>query len=217
MNDIPIEMTNGYCMFAVLCCIMFYGIATLFIVKLIYPAIKKIWRILRLHYGSNKMHILPILFMLAFSQSIMADTRVPSVKLNNPELQQHIKEKTEGKSEEEIVRICKSLTLRCLRFSVNSKLNSMEQLSLEHEVPTHCVGYARTFVSFCNYAFKTNHKNAVAYHYRGPLRIMNIDITKVMSRFFMITGQTRWYNFSKDHDYAIIKYHDKEKRIEPLL
>jgi len=132
-------------------------------------------------------------------------------------LQDYIQKSTKGMTEEEIVEWSNKTTSKLLTFSVNSKLKSLNELSLDKPIPTHCVGYARVYVYVCNYAFQVNNIKAQASQHRGPLYVFGIDVTKILSSFFSKLGMTRWKNFCKDHDYVIVKYNEKSARIDPSI
>lgn len=132
-------------------------------------------------------------------------------------LQDYIQSSTKGMNTEEIIEWSNKTTSKLLTFSVNSKLKSLDELSIDKPIPTHCVGYARTYVYVCNYAFKVNGIKANATQHRGPLYVFGIDVTKLLSSFFSHLGMTRWYNFCKDHDYVLVEYDNKSIRIDPSV
>jgi len=151
-----------------------------------------------------------LLFAVCLLLNIGPVQYVGNVSLDNAEIQQYVREKTQDMDDiDDIVSACSSITKKCLKFSTESKLKSLKQLSLKHKTPTHCVGYAKVFTACCNYAFAINHINAKCYHVRGPMKVAGIDLTKIMSSTCKALGMTRWANFTKDHDYALIKYKGK--------
>lgn len=147
-----------------------------------------------------------IIFLLFICQCVNA---------NN--LQNYIKSSTKGMNTEQIIEWSNKTTSKLLTFSVNSKLKSLDQLSLDKPTPTHCVGYVKTYVYVCNYAFKINNIKAHATQHRGPLFIFGINITKILSSFFLKLGMIRQYNFCKDHDYVLVEYDNKSIKIDPSI
>jgi len=142
----------------------------------------------------------------------------PAVELHNAEIEAEIKNKTAGLSEDEIVDYCEKLTKSLLTFSDDSQLTSLNQLSLNTKIPTHCVGYTRTFVALCNYGFQQNGIDAKCLHAVGPVKFCGIDITKIASATFRKMGNDRMANFCKDHDFAIVHHSDgTQEKVDPLL
>jgi len=139
--------------------------------------------------------------------------------LNNPEIQDLVRQETANCDEKEIVKRCKRLTKSLHRFSATPpKQYSQDQLSATSKMPAHCVGYARTFCSLCNYAFEVNHIKASCEHARGPIKIGGIDITKNVSYLLTKIGCKGKAGFFKDHDFNIVTYSDGSKeRIDPSI
>jgi len=139
--------------------------------------------------------------------------------LNNPEIKDLVRQETADCDEKEIVKRCKRLTKSLHRFSaMPSKKYSQDQLSTQSKLPTHCVGYARTFCSLCNYAFQVNHTKASCLHARGPVKIVGIDLTKIVSGLLRGIGCKNAAGFFQDHDFDIVTYSDGSKeRIDPSI
>jgi len=158
-----------------------------------------------------------LLLAICLSLGIGQAQYVGNVALDNAELKQCVREKTRGMTDvDDIVSACSSLTRQCLTFSANSQLKDLRQLSLSRPTPTHCVGYAKVFTALCNYAFELNHVDAKCYHVRGPLKIIGIDVTWLLSSTFRALGMTRWEKFSQDHDYGLVKYQGRQWKVEPM-
>jgi len=211
------EYTDGYCLFVLIC----VGIPILIALGIMFFIGRLIWRLIRrliTRKSANKGKGLLMLFLLCSTYCAAQTLIVGNVTLNNEELKKCIQHETKGKTDvKEIASICCSITRRCLTFSTQSKLKDLRQLSFDKKTPTHCVGYAKVVTACCNYAFEINHIDARCDHIRGPLKIMGLDLTKIMSTFFKTLGMTRWVNFTKDHDCGLITYKGKKWRIDPSL
>ena len=212
-TNLPPEYIDGYCLFALIS----VSIPILIVLGIIFS----IWYMDTHEPPGKKKSKKRTLTMLLLLCSICctAQTRnVGNVSLNNLELKKCIQKETFGMTDvNDIISCCSAITKKCLTFSTQSQLNDLKQLSLKKKIPTHCVGYAKVFTACCNYAFEINHVDAQCYHVRGPLKFAGIDFTKLMSSFFSTLGMTRWANFSKNHDYSLIKYKGKEWKVEPMI
>lgn len=154
---------------------------------------------------------------LLVAATCFADKRIPEEPLNNRLVEAYVKYYTSEMSAKDIIEWSNKTVSHLLYFQTNSKLKSLSQLSLTEQIPTHCVGYCRTYTAICNYAFRVNGIKAKAYHMRGPVKMLGVDCTKLVSSSFYKLGMKRAGNFTKDHDYVVVKYDGKSKKVDPLL
>lgn len=128
-----------------------------------------------------------------------------------------VKTDTKGMTVDEVIEYCEDLTSDLLVFSTESKLKTVESLSLEKQTPTHCVGYCKTFVSLCNYAFKVHNMNAKCVQERKQVYLFDFNFTKLLSGLFRKCGFTKAANFTKDHDIVTVRQKDKSMVLDPLV
>lgn len=99
--------------------------------------------------------------------------------------------------ERSIVDYCTRITSENLSFSFKKKKD-------RKPYEANCVGYAAYMTSLCNYLFERNHYKARAYHVRGTIKCLGVDVCKIAGKFSP---------FFKDYDFVLIKYGDGSEEI----
>lgn len=100
-----------------------------------------------------------------------------------------------------VVEYCTKLTAKSLTFS-----DHCDEVTFVKPSAAHCVGYARTLATLCNYAFKVNHIDAKATPVVGYVKVGGVNVCHLLST--LPYSSVRWSNFTKDHDFVRIKCPD---------
>ncbi len=161
----------------------------------------------------KKLIIISLTLILLFCLSIIygsknelqgSRTRV-TISLPNEKLREIIKKETKGMNVKEILDYCNKITSKLLHFSPESKLRSLELLSVDKPIATHCVGYAKAYTSICNYAFKINQISYKCYHKVGAVSFLGLDLTNFASNIFKFADFEKVALFFKDHDFVLVE------------
>ena len=90
-----------------------------------------------------------------------------------------------------------------------SEYKSFDNLTLEKETPTHCVYYAKVYKQVFDYIISKGNLHATCTVKREPLEGLEF-----IPMFFKYIGESRLYNFTKDHDYCLI---NDSIKIDPTI
>ena len=99
----------------------------------------------------------------------------------------------------EVIDFSNEITSRTLTFSTKSEYKGFDKLSLNKETKTHCVYYARTYKKVFDYIISKGNLKATCEIRREPIKGLGF-----IPKFFKSIGDTRMYNFTKDHDYCVV-------------
>lgn len=100
---------------------------------------------------------------------------------------------------EEVIDFSNEITSRVLTFSTKSEYKGFDKLSLSRETKTHCVYYAITYKRIFDYIISKGNLKATCKIKREPIKGLEF-----IPKFFKSIGDSKMYNFTKDHDYCII-------------
>jgi hypothetical protein len=118
-----------------------------------------------------------------------------------------IRKETKDKSVAYIIKYSNRLTASTLYFS-----DHCSKVTFRKETPAHCVLYAKTYSTILNYSFKVNHIKAHSSPVVGYFKIFGINVCKCLSS---IPISRKFRNFTKDHDFVEISYHNDILYIDP--
>lgn len=100
---------------------------------------------------------------------------------------------------EEVIDFSNEMTSRVLTFSTKSEYKGFDKLSLNKETKTHCVYYAITYKRIFDYIISKGSLKATCKIKREPIKGLEF-----IPKFFKSIGDSKMYNFTKDHDYCVI-------------
>ena len=100
---------------------------------------------------------------------------------------------------EEVINFSNEMTSRVLTFSTKSEYKGFDKLSLNKETKTHCVYYAITYKRIFDYIISKGNLKATCKIKREPIKGLEF-----IPKFFKSIGDSKMYNFTKDHDYCVI-------------
>lgn len=100
---------------------------------------------------------------------------------------------------EEVIDFSNEITSRVLTFSTKSEYKGFDKLSLSRETKTHCVYYAITYKRIFDYIISKGNLKATCKIKREPIKGLEF-----IPKFFKSIGDSKMYNFTKDHDYCVI-------------
>ena len=100
---------------------------------------------------------------------------------------------------EEVIDFSNEITSRALTFSTKSEYKGFDKLSLSRETKTHCVYYAITYKRIFDYIISKGNLKATCKIKREPIKWLEF-----IPKFFKSIGDSKMYNFTKDHDYCVI-------------
>lgn len=100
---------------------------------------------------------------------------------------------------EEVINFSNEMTSRVLTFSTKSEYKGFDKLSLNKETKTHCVYYAITYKKIFDYIISKGNLKATCKIKREPIKGLEF-----IPQFFKSIGNSKMYNFTKDHDYCVI-------------
>lgn len=100
---------------------------------------------------------------------------------------------------EEVINFSNEMTSRVLTFSTKSEYKGFDKLSLNKETKTHCVYYAITYKKIFDYIISKGNLKATCKIKREPIKGLEF-----VPQFFKSIGDSKMYNFTKDHDYCVI-------------
>ena len=99
----------------------------------------------------------------------------------------------------QVIESSNELTSRLLTFSPNSEYKSFNQLTFDKETKAHCVYYAKVYKQIFDYIISKGSLKATCKIERKPIKELSF-----IPKFFKSIGNTKMYNFTKDHDYCVI-------------
>lgn len=100
---------------------------------------------------------------------------------------------------DEVINFSNEMTSRVLTFSTKSEYKGFDKLSLNKETKTHCVYYAITYKRIFDYIISKGNLKATCKIKREPIKGLEF-----IPKFFKSIGDSKMYNFTKDHDYCVI-------------
>lgn len=100
---------------------------------------------------------------------------------------------------EEVIDFSNEMTSCVLTFSTKSEYKGFDKLSLNKETKTHCVYYAITYKRIFDYIISKGNLKATCKIEREPIKGLEF-----IPKFFKSIGDSKMYNFTKDHGYCVI-------------
>ena len=122
-------------------------------------------------------------------------------------LKNEIKTNTSGLTPYDIAIYCKEKTQDLLTFSP-----ICESFDDSRITKMHCVGYARVYATICNYAFKVNGVKGTVKPVVGIVKQNGFNLNTLSN---LLPGLL--HDFTKDHDFAEVKYDNKILYVDPSL
>ena len=152
--------------------------------------------------------LLVLLFKLFFSFRLEKQHARPGAIPLSTSIKEEIRMNTERKNIEEIIDYCVDFTASKLRFTTKAQV-----IDLDNSISkTHCVGYAKTCASICNYAFQANNVPATAKPVVGQVyfKYLPLNVCEVLSGIGRLIGSQSMINFTKNHDFVEINTNTKK-------
>lgn len=150
-----------------------------------------------LTFGVILLFVTLLFTALLFSLGLVKQYSRPGAIIIPKFQKEIIKNETRGMNRNQIIDYSVKLTARTLKFS-----SKCEKVTFKKESNAHCVLYAKTLASICNYSFQINNINAEATPVVGYPTTFGVNICKLLST--CLSFNTKYKNFTKDHDFVEI-------------
>ena len=122
-------------------------------------------------------------------------------------LKNEIKRNTSGLSPYDIAMYCNKKTQELLTFAMKCETFDDSRIT-----KMNCVGYAQVYATICNYAFKINGVKGTVKPAVGIVKQNGVNLNQLSN---LLPGKL--HDFTKDHDFAEVRYDDKIIYVDPSL